>query len=159
MLPPTIFFFVVFHIVTFTRSLMAEQYGIDITSSATATIGALIVGKSILIADALPFSNLLRQKRLIYNVVWRTALYSAIVLFFQILEELIPLISKYDGIFTACEYLAEEIKWPRFLATHILFIVFLSIYNTATALIGEIGRNEFIAIFFRSKSKNSKTLD
>jgi len=75
MLPPTIFFFVVFHIIAFTRALMAKQYGIAISSSAAATIGALIVGKAILIADALPFVNWFRQKRLIYNVAWRTFLY------------------------------------------------------------------------------------
>jgi len=54
MLPLTIFFFVVFHILAFIRMLMAKQYGITISSSTAATIGALIVGKSILIVDALP---------------------------------------------------------------------------------------------------------
>ena len=67
MLPPTIFFFVVFVVVLLTRALMAKQYGIDFTSSAAAIIGALIVGKSILIADALPFVDLFHKKRLIYN--------------------------------------------------------------------------------------------
>ena len=59
MLPPTIFFFVVFHIIAFMRVLMAEQYGITITSSASATIGALIVGKSILVANAIEYINLI----------------------------------------------------------------------------------------------------
>ena len=101
MLPPTIFFFVVFHIITFTRALMAKQYGIPIPSSVAATIGALIVGKAILIADALPFVNWFSQKRLIYNVAWRTFLYIIVVLLFQFLEELIPLISKYGSVGTA----------------------------------------------------------
>lgn len=83
MLPPTIFVFVVFHIIAFTRALMAEQYSITIASSAAATIGALIVGKSILIANALPFVNWFHQKKLIYNVAWRTFLYVIIVLLFQ----------------------------------------------------------------------------
>lgn len=64
MLPPFIFFFVVFHIVAFMRSLMAEQYGITITSSVSATIGALIVGKAILIAEVLAFVNWFRKKGL-----------------------------------------------------------------------------------------------
>ena len=63
MLPSTIFFFVVFHIILFTRALMANQSGITIASSASATIGALIVGKSILIAGALPLFNWFRQNR------------------------------------------------------------------------------------------------
>lgn len=151
MLPPTIFFFVVFHIILFTRALMAHQYDITIASSASATIGALIVGKSILIADALPLFNWFCQKRLIFNVAWRIFLYVIIVLLFQFIEELIPIISKYGAISTASEHLIEEIKWPRFWTTHIALIVFLVIYSLATAVIGAIGRNKFLDILFSSK--------
>ena len=108
MLPPTIFFFVVFHVVLFTRALMAKQYAIPITSSAVAIIGALIVGKSILIVDLLPFVNWFRRKRLIYNIVWKTFLYLSLVVFFQFLEELIPLISKYGANITAGEHLLKK---------------------------------------------------
>jgi hypothetical protein len=159
MLPPTIFFFVIFHVVVFTRALMAEQYGITISSSVAATIGALIVGKSILIADALPFMNWFSQKKLIYNIAWRTFFYAIIVLLFQFLEELIPLISKYGAISAATEHLIEEIKWPRFWATHILIVVFLIFYNLATGVIGAIGRNEFLEIFFSSKRNLSTKVD
>jgi hypothetical protein len=159
MLPPTIFFFVVFHVIVFTRAIVAEQYGINISSFAAATVGALIVGKSILIADALPFVNWFRQTRLIYNVAWRTFLYIIVVLLFQFLEELIPLISKYGAISTASEHLIEEIKWPRFWATHILFILFLIFYNIASGVIGAIGRNKFIEIFFSPKSNHSTKVD
>jgi hypothetical protein len=159
MLPPSIFFFVVFHIIAFTRALMAEQYGITIASSASATIGALIVGKSILIAEALPLFNWFRQKRLIYNVAWRIVLYVIIVLVFQFLEELIPLVSKYGSISTASEHLIEEIKWHRFWATHIILILFLVVYSVAAEVIGAIGRNEFLEIFFISKSNHSTKVD
>jgi hypothetical protein len=154
MLPATIFFFVVFHILAFTRALMAEQYGISLSSSTAATIGALIVGKSILIVDAIPLCNWFSQKRLIYNVGWRIFLYLIIVLLFQFLEELLPLISKYGAISTASEHLIEEIKWPRFWATHIILIVFITFYNAATAVIGAIGRNKFLEIIFSPKSNH-----
>ena len=155
MLPPTIFFFVVFHVIAFTRALMAKQYGIPISSSAAATIGALIVGKAILITDALSFVNWFRQKRLIYNVAWRTFLYVILVLLFQFFEELIPLISKYGAVSTASEHLIEEITWPRFWAIHIYVLVFLVIYNVATGVIDAIGRQEILKILFSSKSNHN----
>jgi hypothetical protein len=155
MLPPTVFFFVVFHIILFIRGLMAEQYSLNPLSASVAVIGALIVGKSILIADALPVANWFRQRRLLYNIAWRTFLYLMIVLLFQFIEELIPLISKYGAISAASEHLVEEIKWPRFWATHILFVVFLVGYNLATGVIDAIGRNEILKIFFGSKSNHS----
>jgi hypothetical protein len=155
MLPPTIFFFVVFHVLAFARALMDKQYGIEISSAAVATIGALIVGKSILIADALSFGNLFHKHRLIYHVAWKTFFYLAIVLLFQLLEELIPLISKYGAISTAGEHFVEEINWHRFWATHIILFVFIAIYNLSTEVIGIIGRKEFIEIFFSPRNNHS----
>ena len=159
MLPPTLFFLIVFHITAFTRALMAKQYGVALSSSAAATIGALIVGKSILLVDALPLYDWFSQKRLIYNVAWRIFLYFLIVLFFQFIEELIPLISKYGTISMASEHLIEEINWPRFWATHIILIVFIAFYNVATAIIGAIGRNKFLEIFISPKSNHSTKAD
>jgi hypothetical protein len=159
MLPPTIFFFIVFHILAFVRTLMAKQYGITLSSSTAATIAALIVGKSILIVDALPLYDWFSEKRLIYNIAWRIFLYLIIVLLFQFLEELIPLISKYGTISTASEHLIEEIKWPRFWATHIILIVFIAFYNVATAVIGAIGRNKFLEIFSSPKSNHLTKAD
>jgi hypothetical protein len=159
MLPPTLFFFIVFHITAFTRALMAKQYGIALSSSTAATIGALIVGKSILIVDALPLYDWFSHKRLIYNVAWRIFLYLIIVLLFQFIEELIPLISKYGTTSMATEHLIEEIEWPRFWATHIILIVFIAFYNVATAVIGAIGRNKFLEIFFNPKSNHSTKVD
>ena len=151
MLPPTIFFFVVFSILAFIRSLMNEEYGITIASSGGAIIGALILGKSILIADALPLFKLFRKRRLIYNVAWRILLYAAVVLFFQLLEGLIPLISEYGGFTTASEHFIEEVKWNHFWITHIVLVMFLAFYSFATALIGVIGRDRFLEIFFGRK--------
>jgi len=152
LLPPTIFFLIVFHIIALTRALMAEQYGISVASSAAATIGALIVGKSILIVNAVPFVNWFSSKRLIYNLAWRTFLYVILVLLFQFLEELIPLISKYGEVSTASEHLIEEIKWNKFWATHVLIILFLIIFNTAAVVAENIGRKEFLEIFLGPKN-------
>ena len=53
-IPPTIFFFVAFNVITYTKKLMLEQYGIKFSGFVTATVGALIVAKVVLIADRIP---------------------------------------------------------------------------------------------------------
>jgi hypothetical protein len=159
MLPPTIFFLVVFHTIAFTRALMDEQYGISVAPSFSALISALIVGKAVLIADALPFINWFSQKRHIYNVTWRTFLYVILVLLFHFLEELIPLISKFGAITTASEHLIEEIKWPRFWATLIIITLFLVIFNVLTAVKNAIGGKRFLEIFLTSKSNQIAKVD
>lgn len=151
MLPPTIFFLIIFHITAFIRALMAEQYGITITSTAYATIGALIVGKAILIADKFPILQIFKDKLAIYNVLWKVFIYFFIVLLFQFAEEMIPLISEHGSFNEAFHYLASEIKWPRFWATHIFLMLFLIIYVVSVEVIKIIGRENFIKIFFGLK--------
>jgi hypothetical protein len=153
MLPPTIFFLVVFHLVAFIRSLMAEHFGITLASSTGATIGALVVGKSILIADATPLFHWFARKRLIYNIIWRIFLYFIIVLLFQFLEELIPLISKYESVSSAIEHVFGEIKWARFWVIHIIVMIFMVIYTLTTGVIEAIGCKEYIRILINPKGK------
>ena len=75
LLPPTIFFFITLHLVAVIRVLMLKGTGIPVSTSLQVTVAALILGKAVLSADLLPFINLDPHKPLIYNVVWKTAIY------------------------------------------------------------------------------------
>src|SRR4029450_11728875 len=76
LLPPTIFFFVALHMVALIRVLMLKGTGIVLGTSVSVTLMALILGKAVLLADMLPFINRYPTKPLIYNVVWKTAIYT-----------------------------------------------------------------------------------
>lgn len=154
MLPPTIFFFVVFHILFFIRSLIANEYGISVTSSIVATIGALIVGKAVLIADNLKLLKLFQEKELIHRVLWKVLIYTAMVFIFRYLEEVIPLISKYGSFGSANQHIIEEIKWPKFWAIQIFLIVFLIIYVSFAELIKLVGKEQFKEMVFGKNTKN-----
>ena len=66
-LPPTIFFFVILHIVVLIRALMIRGTGISMESSASVLFASLILGKSVLVADMLPFINRFPEKPLIWK--------------------------------------------------------------------------------------------
>src|SRR6266403_3121741 len=80
LVPPTIYFFVILHIVAFIRVLMNKDTGIDVTTSTSIAVAALILGKAVMLANALPFINRFPQKPLIWNVCWKTALYFLVAL-------------------------------------------------------------------------------
>ena len=149
-LPPTIYFFVIFRIVLFTRGLMAIQYGIEFSSTALALIGALVVGKSILIADALPITKMFNQQRLIYNILWKTFLYLSIAVLFQFAEKLIPILIK-NGSEGVWHRFSEAMEWPQFFSTNILLLLFLLIYNLASGIIKAIGSSTVKAMVFGLK--------
>ena len=75
LLPPTIFFFVALHIVALIHSLMLKAEGIPPLTSVSVAVAALLLGKAVLIADMLPAINRFPERPLIYNVVWKTAIY------------------------------------------------------------------------------------
>ena len=56
-LPPTIFFFIILHVVALIRALMAKGTGVSMPVSASVLIASLVLGKSVLVADMLPFIN------------------------------------------------------------------------------------------------------
>lgn len=131
---PTAFFFTVFHLVAFSKTLMLETYNVTPTGVAVATIGALTVAKAVLVADALPFVNRLAGKPLILGVLWKTAIYAVLTFVFRCIEELIPLLMKYKGFATAAEHLISEVSWPHFWALQIWLIFALVMYNTVMEL-------------------------
>lgn len=147
-IPPTIFFLVVFHTAAFLRVLTEESFGITPVSTATATIAALLVGKAILIANKLPLTNRYSDHPLAVSVLWKTVIFGALALLFQVLEEWIPLVAKYHSFSGAWTRLCDETVWPRFWANHIIFLIFLLIYCCAIELIDIFGAPTLRRLFF-----------
>ena len=147
-LPPTIFFLVAFHIVILDRILLLRQYGLSLTSVAGATVAALLVAKIVLITDKFPFVNRFPDKPLIYNVVWKTAIYVAASLFAHYLEHLIPAWWRMGGFLPATRHLWEEMVWPHFWAIQLWLIVLIFIYCATRELVRAIGRKQVLMMFF-----------
>jgi hypothetical protein len=55
LLPPTVFFAISFNLVVLTTQLILADYLVHLWNFMIATTAALVVGKSVLLADALPF--------------------------------------------------------------------------------------------------------
>ena len=54
-LPPTIFFLISFNIVVFTTTIVLEEFSVQVSGHAAATVLALVIGKVVLVIDKLPF--------------------------------------------------------------------------------------------------------
>lgn len=156
-LPPAIFFFVAFNVITITKTLMLEQYGIKFSGFVAATVGALIVAKVVLVADNIPFINKYPDKPLIYNVVWKTVIYVLVALVVRFLEFYLPLWWKYRVLSLALEHLWDEIIWPHFWAIHIWLVFLFFIYVSFRELARTLGEGRFIQIFLGIKRSTPNT--
>lgn len=147
-LPPTIFFLVAFNVITINKALMLREYGVSFSGFAAATIGALLVGKVVLVADKLPMINRFPEKPLVYNVVWKTMIYVLAVFVVRYVEHLIPFIRELGELGAAHRELIAEVVWPRFWSTQIWLVVLFFVYSFLHEMIRLIGREETLRMFF-----------
>lgn len=148
LLPPTLFFFITLHLIALIRVLMLKGTGVALSTSVSVTIAALVLGKTVLIADMLPFINRYPDKPLAYNVAWKTTLYVLVSIVIHYLERLIDFWKAAGGFVAANEKLLAEIIWPHFVAIQILLVMLILVYCTMRELVRLMGREKMRQIFF-----------
>ena len=89
MLPPTVFFAVGFNLIVLTTNLLLADYLTTFASFMVATATALVVGKAVLVADALPFLRRFDCAPMIQPVLFKTFVYWAVVFLVRFLEKLV----------------------------------------------------------------------
>jgi hypothetical protein len=147
-LPPTLFFFVALHICALIRTLMARAAGIQPSSTVTIAVAALVLGKSVLLADMLPVVNRYPEKPLIYPVLWKTGIYLLVSGLIHYLERLVDFARQAGGLAAGNRLLLDEIVWPHFWAIQIVLLMLILMYCTTRELVRVIGRDKVMRLFF-----------
>jgi hypothetical protein len=147
-LPPTIFFFVVLHLLTFIRLLMTSGSHFQPLSTMSIVIASLILGKAVLIADMLPPINRYPNKPLAYNIMWKTMIYLLMASVIHYVERLIDFSRQAGGLVVGNEKLLAEIVWPHYFAVEIVLFILILVYCTARELGRVIGKEKLLRLFF-----------
>ena len=150
MLPATVFFFFVFHMIVITENVILQDHNMTITGSAVATIAALIVAKAILLVEAMPFSHWF-SSRLWHTVLWKTLLFGTFAVVLRLLEELIPVLFGDENLTTALSAKMAEVSWPHFWLLQMWLITSLLVYCIASELVRELGSDRLKALFFEER--------
>jgi hypothetical protein len=148
LLPPTIYFFIALHIVGLVRALLIKATGLSPLSTASIAVAALVLGKSVLIAELLPIINRYPQKPLIYNVGWKTMMYLVVSLFIHYLERLYDFSRQAGGMVAGNKKLLAEMVWPHFWAVQIILALMIFMYCVGNELTRVIGRDRMQRMFF-----------
>jgi hypothetical protein len=147
-LPPTIFFFVALHLLTFIRVLMARGSHFEPLSTTSIAVASLILGKAVLIADMLPPINRYPNKPLAYNIAWKTMIYVVMASVIHYLERLIDFSRQAGGLVAGNEKLLSEIVWPHYWAVEIILFILILMYCTVRELARVIGKQKMLRLFF-----------
>jgi hypothetical protein len=155
-LPAIVFFAVGFNLIVLTTQLILDDYQAQFVGFMVATTAALLVGKAVLVAKALPFFRRFDNAPLIQPIVFQAIVYWAVVFLARFLEKLVEYFidgGRIDGI---PEYVTTHFTGHRFAAIQIWIFVLFLIYATAASLNALFGHGELFKIFFARRSPELK---
>jgi hypothetical protein len=157
-LPPTLFFAIGFNLIVLTTQLILADYLIHFANFMLVTMSALIVGKAVLVANALPFFRRFDTAPLIQPILFKTVIYCAVVFVIRFLERL----GKYwlaGGTLSGIpEYVANHFSWNRLIAIQIWIFVLFLVYTIGAELNSLFGSGELVKILFTRRSSELKLL-
>jgi len=154
--PPTLFFAIGFNLILLTTQLILADYQVHFANFMVATMTALIVGKSVLVANAMPFLRRFDTGPKIQPVLFKTTVYWAAVFLVRFLEKLGEYFHAGGTLSGIREYVSTHFTWDRFGAIQIwIFILFL-VYTSVAELDARFGKGELMKIFFTAHSSEMK---
>jgi len=156
LIPPTIFFAVGFNLILFTTNLILGAYQLKYSSFLLATTGALIVGKSVLIAKALPFFRRMDNGPLIRPVLFKTGIFFLAAAVVRIVEKLIAFLLHGGTLHTIPKYVATTFNWNQFLAVQLWLLTLFLIYTFLSELGALFGDGEIAKILFTRRPSEIK---
>jgi hypothetical protein len=146
-LPPTIFFFVGCNFIVLTTNLLVAEYLVAVSNFMLATIAALVVGKAVLVANAMPYLRRYDRAPLIQPILYKTAFYWVVVFFARLLERFVHFSLEGNPPCDFIPYLITTFSWHRFSAISLWILVLFLIYVTATEFSQLFGPGELRRLF------------
>jgi hypothetical protein len=155
-LPPTIFFFVGFNLILWTKRLILQEHGIEFSGFFTALVAALLIGKAVLVIDNLPFMRRFDGAPLIQPILFKSAVYWLCVLIVRLAEEFVDFVAAGGAVVEFGDHFAGQFPLARFLSIQIWLMVLFLVYVTIHELNGLFGDGELYRLFFRWRSSEAK---
>ena len=147
-LPPTIFFFVGFNFIVLTTNLLVANYAVAVSNFMLATVAALVVGKAVITANAMPFLKLFDRAPLIQPILFKTAIYWVAVFFTRLAERFVHFLFEGNPPWDFVAYLMSSFSWHRFIAISLWIFVLFLIYVTASEFSQLLGPREMRRLLF-----------
>jgi len=148
-LPPTIFFLIGFNLIVLTTNLILADYSVAFANFMLATTGALVVGKAVLVTNAMPFLRRYDRAPLIQPILFKTLVYWAVVFVARLLEHFVRFwLIEHNQVSGFLPHMIATFSWHRFIAIQLWILVLFLIYVTASELNHLFGDGELQRILF-----------
>ena len=138
------------------KTLLLKQYDIEFSGLSMVIVGALIVGKVILIVDHIPFGSWIEKQPAIVDILFRTFIYSVGIIIILILEKAFEVRHEYAGFFESIPQIFNRTDVNHIYANSITVIGALLVYNLFTLFGKYFGKGGLIKILFSPPPRQVK---
>jgi hypothetical protein len=156
LLPPTIFFFIGFNLILWTKQMILQEHNIEFSGFLVATMAALLVAKAVLVVDHMPFMRRFDGAPLVQPILFKAAIYWACVFVIRIGEGLLHFLHEGGALVDFPQHLVDRFSWPRFLVIQVWLMVLFLVYVIIHELNRLFGDGELYRLFFRWRSSQAK---
>ncbi len=146
----TLYFFVCFLIIFVLKKLFLAQYDIEFSALGEAVIGALIVGKLVVVLEHTPLGDRFAQGALYKDVLNKSVVYTLVVMFVIYLEHAFKVRHEAGGMGAAFVAVFEHRDPRQFWATFICISVTFVTYNLFAGISRHLGEGGMRTLLFAS---------
>jgi len=142
-------FYVLFVLFLLMKKAVLAGYDIPLLAFGTALVGALIIGKVVLIFDKLPLTKKMDHLPKINRVIFRSLIYICGYVIFSLLEHLVKGLIGGENFSQAGIHAVHFLGELHFLTSLVaIFIAFL-FFNTFWVIRNHYGPKELYKLFFK----------
>ena len=149
MLPPVTFFFISLMLIYTALKLLALQYDVHFIAFARAAIGAVILGKIVLLMEMAERKRKASNYPRAIAVAFRTAVYALAVIVFEFGERLVRAWYKTGSLSGGAALVKANTNLDHFLALLILGCMVLAAYLAMEEISHAMGEGALTRLFFK----------
>jgi hypothetical protein len=150
----TLYFLICFGIILLLKKLFLAEYKVEFNALSAAVIGALVIGKVVVILDKTAIGNRFQRSHAAFiDVFYRSLVYTFFVALVVAAEKVFHASHETDDFVSAVLHALEKTDINHFWATVIgVFLSFVG-FNVFSTISRHLGKGELVRLFFTSKKK------
>ncbi|MEO1222627.1 MAG: hypothetical protein AAFX92_00235 [Pseudomonadota bacterium] len=152
-LPITVFFIVGLNLIAVSKHLVLAEPGVVYEGLATATLGALLIAKIVVVVDKLPIMRFFGGRPLYQTILLRAIFYSLCVFAFRWVEMLIGHWIEAGDFSAGLGSAQTMLLWNHVVFLQIWTIVLFLVYLTVTELLDAVGDESRLQTLFLRRSR------
>jgi membrane protease YdiL (CAAX protease family) len=147
----TLYFLFCFGMILLLKKLFLAEYDVGFYALSAAVLGALVVGKVVVILDHTKIGNRFEEKPPYVDIIYRSLTYTFAVAIVLIIEHIFHALGDSKSLWAAIKEVIANREAPKLWAIIICIFGSFAVYNVISTINKRLGEGKLKRILFSSK--------